>query len=386
MLTGVFPGKKYAKITSGPLSLVKCSGKNSACGLLQLEYSYDSNEMYGENYGYRSGLNSSMVLHLQNKIKKIIDYIKLEDNDLVIDIGSNDSTTLQSYPPNLILLGVDPTGDKFKNFYPSHISLIVDFFSSDLIIKKFNKKKAKIITSFSMFYDLEDPMSFMLDIFNVLDDDGIWVFEQSYMPLMLQTNSFDTVCHEHLEFYGLAQIKWMADKIGFNILDVELNDINGGSFSIIVSKSKKYSQNLESINKIIEYEKSFYLDTLKPYEIFSLSADKVKNDLLDFLNTQNAAGKKIAALGASTKGNVLLQFCNLTEKDIFAIGEVNPDKHGKYTPGSWIPIIAEDELLSMKPDYLLVLPWHFRKFFEKNKKYTGLNLVFAFPKLEVVKL
>jgi len=386
MLTGVFPGKKYAKITSGPLSLVKCSGKNSACGLLQLEYSYDSNEMYGENYGYRSGLNSSMVLHLQNKIKKIIDYIKLEDNDLVIDIGSNDSTALQSYPPNLILLGVDPTGDKFKNFYPSHISLIVDFFSSDLIIKKFNKKKAKIITSFSMFYDLEDPMSFMLDIFNVLDDDGIWVFEQSYMPLMLQTNSFDTVCHEHLEFYGLAQIKWMADKIGFNILDVELNDINGGSFSIIASKSKKYSQNLESINKIIEYEKSFYLDTLKPYEIFSLSADKVKNDLLDFLNTQNAAGKKIAALGASTKGNVLLQFCNLTEKDIFAIGEVNPDKHGKFTPGSWIPIIAEDELLSMKPDYLLVLPWHFRKFFEENKKYTGLNLVFAFPKLEVVKL
>jgi hypothetical protein len=384
MLTGVFPRQKGADVTTGPLRLVKCMGGNQVCGLLQLGHSYDLGEMYGENYGYRSGLNASMVAHLHGKVKKILKQVKLRKGDLVVDIGSNDSTTLQAYPSNdLILTGVDPTGVKFRDFYPPYIQLISDFFSAGLLKERFGAKKAKVVTSFSMFYDLEDPISFIRQVYDVLADDGVWVFEQSYLPAMLETNSYDTVCHEHLEFYALRQIKWMMDKVGFKIIDVEFSDVNGGSFSVMVSKANGDPGNALAVQKILISEEEQKLATLIPYQAFAQRVEKTKNDLLKFLKTASSQGKTVGALGASTKGNVLLQYCGLTSKDISFIGEVNSDKFGCYTPGSWIPIIPEDELLSRRPDYLVVLPWHFKKSFLGNKKFSGSRLVFPLPHLEI---
>lgn len=386
MLTGVFPSEKHAEVTVGPLRLVKCVGDEDACGLLQLEHSYDLGEMYGENYGYRSGLNASMVAHLNRKVARILGLVTLEDGDLVVDIGSNDSTTLQAYPSGLELVGIDPTGIKFREYYPPHIKLIPDFFSSSLLKQKFPGKKAKVITSFSMFYDLEDPIAFTREIHEVLADDGIWVFEQSYMPTMLETNSYDTVCHEHLEFYALRQIKWMADRVGFNILDVEFNDVNGGSFSITVAKSQGDMSVPSSVQGILDEEKAKGLDTLRPYQEFAERVVQTKRDMLDFIAAAHAEGKTVAALGASTKGNVLLQYCGLTTEEIECVGEVNAEKFGCYTPGTWLPIISEEELLAKKPDYMVVLPWHFRQFFVTNEKFTNMNLVFPLPRLEVVKV
>ena len=386
MLTGVFPREKGAKVTTGPLHLVKCVGED-VCGLLQMEHSYDLGEMYGENYGYRSGLNASMVAHLNKKVEKILKMVTLKDGDLVVDIGSNDSTTLQAYPSKgSVLVGVDPTGIKFHNFYPSHIQLIPDFFSAALVKERFPGKNAKVVTSFSMFYDLEDPMGFMREVFDVLADDGIWIFEQSYMPTMLDTNSYDTVCHEHLEFYALRQIKWMADRVGFKILDVEFNDINGGSFSVTVSKAHGDSTVVNSVQKILDDERAKGLDTLAPYQEFAARVVQTKHDLLKFIATARGEGKSIAVLGASTKGNVLLQYCDLTTKEVEFVGEVNPEKFGCYTPGTWLPIIPEQELLAKKPDYMIVLPWHFRQFFVTNKKFSNMNLVFPLPTVEVVKV
>lgn len=381
MLTGVFPRSTDAKITTGPLRLVKCVGDDNACGLLQLEHSYDLGEMYGTNYGYRSGLNASMVTHLHSKVKRILGQIELRERDLVVDIGSNDSTTLQAYPSGAVLVGIDPTGIKFRNFYPKHIQLIPDFFSAALLKDRFPGKRARVITSFSMFYDLEKPISFMQDVYDVLADDGIWVFEQSYMPTMLQTNSYDTVCHEHLEFYALRQIKWMTDRVGFRILDVDFNDVNGGSFSIAVSKANGHSTVVPLVQKILDHETELELDTLAPYRAFAERVAKSKRDLLEFIETAQDERKTVAALGASTKGNVLLQYCGLTGKDIFCIGEVNSDKFGCYTPGTWIPIIPETELLAMKPHYLIVLPWHFRKDFEAHINCPSSKLVFPLPEL-----
>ena len=385
MLTGVFPRDKKKIITTGPLCLVKCTGGDEACGLLQLEHSYDLDEMYGENYGYRSGLNVSMVDHLGNKVKKILDRIELSEGDLVIDIGSNDSTTLQAYPSSgLTLVGIDPTGIKFKKYYPSYIQLIPNFFSSSLVNKYFPRKKAKIVTSFSMFYDLEDPTYFMQQVYDILADDGIWVFEQSYMPTMLETNSYDTVCHEHLEFYSLRQIKWMTDKVGFEIVDVEFNNINGGSFSVTVMKSSKELKLSPKIQNILDEEHNNKLDTLIPYQEFAQRVAQSKNDLLTFIADSHAAGKTIAALGASTKGNVLLQYCGLTTEEIKYVGEINSEKFGCYTPGTSIPIIPEEELLSKEIDYLIVLPWHFKEFFMKNKKFKKTKLIFPLPKIEII--
>ncbi len=385
MLTGVFPREKGADITTGPLHLVKCTGEGDVCGLLQMEHSYNLGEMYGENYGYRSGLNASMVAHLHNKVKRIMGLVELRDGDLVIDIGSNDSTTLQAYPSQgLSLVGVDPTGIKFHSYYPPHVQLIPDFFSSKLIEARFPGEKAKVVTSFSMFYDLEDPMGFMQQVFDVLADDGVWVFEQSYMPTMLDTNSYDTVCHEHLEFYALRQIKWMADRVGFKIVDVEFNDVNGGSFSITVSKAHGDQSVLPAVQAILDDERARGLDTLQPFREFSDRVEASRKELLAFLAEAKAQGKRVAVLGASTKGNVLLQYCAITTADVGCVGEVNAEKFGCFTPGTWLPIVNENDLLANEPDYLLVLPWHFRKFFLTNRKWKTAKLVFPLPRLDVV--
>lgn len=387
MLTGVFPKKPEAKVTVGPLNLVKCFGADDVCGLLQMEHSYDLKEMYGENYGYRSGLNASMIAHLNSKVARILEMVEIQRGDLIVDIGSNDSTTLKAYPvdgPELV--GIDPTGIKFHDYYPAHIQLIPDFFSASLLKERFPGRKAKIITSFSMFYDLEDPMSFMRQVHDVLADDGVWVFEQSYMPTMLDTNAYDTVCHEHLEFYALRQIKWMADRVGFQIVDVEFNDINGGSFSVTVKKSNGHTAAIPSVQRILDDEVARGLDTLRPYKDFADRVVRTKQNLLEFVSKALSEGKTVSVLGASTKGNVLLQYCGLTGAQIECVGEVNPEKFGCYTPGTWLPIVSEQDLLAMKPDYMLVLPWHFRKFFTENEKFTGMNLVFPLPEVEVVRL
>jgi hypothetical protein len=381
-LTGVFPRTRDTAITKGPLRLVKCFGSEEVCGLLQLEHSYDETEMYGENYGYRSGLNASMAAHLAGKVKKIIGQVDLQPGDLVVDIGSNDSTTLQAYPPGPTLVGIDPTGLKFASYYPPHISLIPSFFSAAAFEQRYPGRKAKVVTSFAMFYDLEDPIAFMRQVHQILADDGIWVFEQSYMPTMLETNSYDTVCHEHLEFYALRQIRWMTDRVGFRVVDVELNATNGGSFSVTVAKAAARSDPSSSALRVLETERELGLDTLAPYQAFAERAASSRRELRDFIEATLASGKTVAGLGASTKGNVLLQFCGLTEREICCIGEVNPDKFGSYTPGTLIPIVSEDELFARKPDVLLVLPWHFRSFFKKNPRYRGWQLVVPLPAVE----
>lgn len=384
MLTGVFPREKNANVTVGPLRMVLCSGDDTVCHLLQLEHTYDLPEMYGLNYGYRSGLNPSMVKHLRSKVERILSRITLAPGDLVIDIGSNDSTTLRSYPPDsATFVGIDPTGVKFSQYYPPHIALIPDFFSGELVRRRFGDRKAKIITSFSMFYDLPAPMQFMQQVHEVLADDGIWVFEQSYMPTMLATNSYDTVCHEHLEFYGLRPIQWMCARVGFDILDVEFNDVNGGSFSVTVAKGSGKAVRPD-VRKILDLEREEGLHTTAPYLAFAQRVAASRDRLRAFLAEAHAQGRSVGALGASTKGNVLLQYCGLTPHDIEAIGEVNPDKYGAYAPGTWIPIVPESELLERAPDYLLVLPWHFRKFFTESPRFASANLVFPLPELDVV--
>ena len=385
-LTGVFPKTKNQKISFGPLQLVKChyevENKN-ICGLLQISHDYNLDEMYGENYGYRSGLNSSMVSHLKEKVSYILEMITLSDDDLVIDIGSNDSTTLQAYPNHKCnLVGIDPTGKKFSKYYPSHIKLIPDFFSLDIARKHLGNKKAKIITSFSMFYDLDKPLDFMSEVSNMLANDGIWVFEQSYMPTMLELNSYDTVCHEHKEYYGLQQIKWMTDKVGLRIVDVQFNKVNGGSFSVTVAHSASNYKSYPFLKQLLDEEIGKSLHTLEPYFEFSKRVENLRLKLIHFLKKTKAEGKIVGALGASTKGNVILQYCNITEKEISFVGEVNVDKYGSYTPGTLLPIIPEEILLRKKPDYLLVLPWHFKEFFVKNKKFNSSKLIFPLPTID----
>lgn len=383
-LTGVFPKSVDEQVTKGPLDLVWCPDS----GLLQMKQSYSLDEMYGDNYGYRSGLNSSMVTHLTNKIKTLERLVKLTDTDLVIDIGSNDATSLKAYSGNHRKVGIDPTGLKFKEYYTNEIKLIPDFFSASAFKTGFPDDKAKIITSIAMFYDLENPVSFVRDIAAVLHDEGIWHFEQSYMPSMLRTNSYDTICHEHLEFYSFKVVKNLLEQCGMSVVDVQMNAVNGGSFAVTACKKNAlYERNNAIINWMLQQENDLGLDTPKPYRDFEERVFKHRKNLLQLIEALVADGKTIIGYGASTKGNVLLQFCGLTAKHIPYIAEVNEEKFGSFTPGTNIPIISEAEAHAMKPDYFLVLPWHFKhNILARETDYInqGGKFIFPLPEIEIV--
>lgn len=386
-LTGVFPKSRDEHVDAGPVELVRCSTANG-CGLVQLRQSYDVSQMYGENYGYRSGLNASMVKHLQGKIAKIVAMGILAPGDVIIDIGSNDATSLKAYPKNgYKLFGVDPTGTKFREYYTDDITLVPDFFSAAAISGPLNGQKAKVVTSFSMFYDLEDPAQFAREVAGTLADDGIWVFEQSYLPAMLRANSFDTICHEHLEFYALKQIEWIAREAGLKVVDVEFNDVNGGSFSVTAAKTDGSRQpNTVGLDNIRADETALKLDSDAVYEAFKNRVEESREATMEFFAKAKAAGETVYGLGASTKGNVLLQEYGINDSHIIAIGEVNSDKFGAFTPGSLIPLRSEAEVLALNPDYLFVLPWHFRPFFESLPSLKGRKLVFPLPTFEIVQL
>lgn len=383
-LTGVFPKSTSDKLTSGLLDLYFCP----ECGLLQLGHSYSLEEMYGDNYGYRSGLNPSMVEHLSSKIHMLETRYNLKEEDVVLDIGSNDGTSLNSYQTKGIRrIGMDPTGKKFHQYYNEGVELVPDFFSS----KSFSAicdKKAKIVTSISMFYDLESPIEFAKQVNEVLADDGVWHLEQSYMPIMLRNNAYDTVCHEHLEYYSLGAIKYIMDAAGLRIIEVTTNDINGGSFAITVAKKNSmYEENKSLIEWYFKQEKAMGLDTVQPYLDFAKRVEEHRTQFIDLLDSLVADGKIVCGYGASTKGNVLLQYCGVTPEQIKVFGEVNPDKFGAYTPGTFISIDDEAKVKAMKPDYLVVMPWHFRNnILAKEKEYlkSGGHFIFPLPFIEIV--
>jgi len=383
-LTGVFPKSLDEQISKGPLDLVWCPDS----GLLQMKQSYNSDEMYGDNYGYRSGLNASMVKHLRQKIKTLERLVQPNDDDLVIDIGSNDATSLKAYSGKHRKVGVDPTGKKFLEYYTEGIDLISDFFSAKTFKKLFPNQNAKIITAIAMFYDLESPMDFVKDIEEVLAEDGVWHFEQSYMPSMLRTNSYDTICHEHLEFYSFMVVKSILENCGLRVVDVQMNSINGGSFAVTAcKKAAHYVSNTPIINWMLKQEDDMGLDTPKPYRDFEERVFRHRINLKELIETLVADGKKIIGYGASTKGNVLLQFCGLTSSQIPYIAEVNQEKFGSFTPGTHIPIISENEARAMKPDYFLVLPWHFKSnILDREREYIeqGGKFIFPLPEIEIV--
>jgi NDP-4-keto-2,6-dideoxyhexose 3-C-methyltransferase len=381
-LSGMFP-RPGRTVPTGPVELVRCLGR---CGLLQLAHTCDLSLLYGMEYGYRSGLNPNMAAHLQERVERVRAIARPVDGDLIVDIGSNDGTTLRAWGDRFDLVGIDPSGPKFRKFYPPNVRLIPDFFPSAASRAQLEGRRAKVITSFAMFYDVPDPAGFMREIASLLEDDGVWMFEQSYMPAMLATNSFDTVCHEHLEYYGLRQIVDLAEGAGLRVLDVEFNDTNGGSFSVVAArKGSRHPGNEEVVARVLQEETRQGLDQDVPYVAFSRRVEEVCAAILGFLREARAAGKRVYGLGASTKGNILMQRAGIGPDLVTAMGDVNPDKFGCVTPGTGIPIIPEDEMLACRPDYVLVLLWHYRKFFLSSPKFAGRTLVFPLPQLDIVR-
>lgn len=384
-LTGLFPAPTDPPVPSGRLELLWCPDS----GLLQLAESFEPSQMYGDNYGYRSGLNQSMVDHLTTKARHLALLAGLRSGDLVLDIGSNDGTLLKAYDvPGVKKLGIDPTSAKFREFYPADATVVPDFFSREAFAGAAGKQKAKIITSIAMFYDLEDPVAFARSVFDCLADDGVWHFEQSYLPSMLRQNSYDTVCHEHVEYYSLTAVMGILQRAGFEVTNVVMNMVNGGSFAVTAAKPGRSRRDGQAVvNWLLEQEKRIGLGTPRPFRDFEERVFEHRQSLRQLILALVNDGKKVLGYGASTKGNVILQFCGLTAREIPCIADVNPDKFGRVTPGTNIPIVSEQEARAMKPDYFLVLPWHFKAGILKREAEflaRGGQLIFPMPEIEIV--
>jgi NDP-4-keto-2,6-dideoxyhexose 3-C-methyltransferase len=388
-LSGVFPSFDSPDPSVSPLELVLCDGDESSdiCRLLQFKHSANVSEMYGTTYGYRSSTSRTMRSHLEAKVKQLLEFVKPEAGDLVLDIGCNDGTLLNFYRGrDLVRVGIDPSSQKFIENFDSDIQVIFDFFSADRVREIIGDRKCSIVTSIAMFYDLEDPLDFMRQIHSILAPNGVWGFELSYMPMMFTNLTYDQVCHEHLTYIGLQQIIWMADRADLKILDVSLNDMNGGSFYIWAArKDSSLIPNHTTIKKLLDYEEP--LKTFAPYERFRNRVLNHRDDVRAFFQMAADAGKKVCGYGASTKGNIVLNFCGITPKDMVAVRDMQEQKHGLVTPGTRIPIISQEEMRAMQPDYLFVLIWHFRhEVIEDEIEYLekGGKLVFDLPRLHIV--
>ncbi len=352
-------------------------------GLVQLRHSIDPDEMYNQ-YWYMSGINQSMTLALKSIVDQAILRSKLDLNpgDIVVDIASNDGTLLSAYPDHLFRVGIDPA----KNIKPKNCNLHINtYFSAEAYEEKLGSKKAKIVTSIAMFYDLEDPIKFAKDVAKILQPGGLWILELSYLPTMLEKNSFDTICSEHLEYYSLAAIEYILKRSGLEVEDVELNDVNGGSFRVYI-RHQGYAKETVAIHQMRQSEQSMKLTDPQTYLDFAKSVEKNKAEMIAFLETQKKLGKKVIGYGASTKGNTILAYYGIGPELLPYVADRNPIKWGRETV-TRIPIISEDEARKMKPDYFLTLPYHFiNEFLTRETEFLqhGGKFVLPIPNLKVL--
>lgn len=370
------------KLKSYPLSLILCT----KCFLLQLQHTVPSSILYTDNYGYKSGINNTMRKELKQITQKALKKITHKKNLTCVDIGSNDGTLLRNYPKNVLKIGVEPIS-KLAGECKKHADIVInDFFSHKAYRKLAGNRKATIITAISCFYDIDNPNQFLTDVTKILDKNGIFVIQQNYLKSMLEFNAFDNIVHEHLEYYSMYSLNNLLTKHGLEIFDVETNDTNGGSFrTYIAFKNKRKIQ--ESVSKLLAQEIKAGLDNKETYREFAQRIKDSKKALKDFIKKEVKKNQKIYVYGASTRGNTLLQYCKLNNKLIPAAVERNPEKWGKKITSVGIKIISERQARREKPDYMLVLPWFFKKeFLEREKRYlkSGGHFIFPLPFLEVI--
>jgi len=386
----VKPGKEDPPLRKISTSLVRCDPMRDekACGLLQMQNTIPPEVLYSA-YWYRSGTNNTMRRHLQGIVEEALDMCGHPKRARVLDIGCNDGTLLKTYPEGFERFGVDPS-DVAQEVAPP-ITVVQDIFPSEELLSRLDGRKFDIITSIAMYYDLEDPIAFTRGIGDLLAPDGLWVFEMSYMPTMLQMTSYDTICHEHIEYYSLAVIEFILRRAGMKVVNVSQNDINGGSLRVHAShagnfrfKRDEYQQRIKAMRQA---EFDLELDTDKPYRHFQDRINVHKEELNALLRKLKKDGKHIHIYGASTKGNTILQWCGIDNRIIDCAAERNPDKYGAHTLGTDIPIVSEAESRAMNPDYYLVLPWHFKEEFLEREKETldrGIGLIFPLPAIDIV--
>lgn len=371
-------------------------------GVVMLEKSAPKETMWGERYWYRSSLNFTMRRQLNDVVASILNVLdrrENKDNLLWIDAASNDGFLLSCIPDNFTKVGIDPVGGTIKEECEGIADLVIqDYFSAEVFKKSlYGNRKANVFSVVSMFYDVDEPESFLKDVYDVLDDDGILVLQLSHTPLMILQMAYDNLCHEHLRYYSLFNLKSLLERMNFTVLDCQLNDTNSGSFRVFAMKDKG-NVNLFGnapyrdvcdfrIQSVLRYEKELNIHHVSTWKTFYNKIQELKEQTLSFILSEKEKGKTFMCYGASTKGNTTLQIFGINNELIDAVADKNKDKHGLLTVGSNLPIISEEEMRERHPDYLWVLPFHFlSEFMEREKDYLlkGGKMFVCSPSFKII--
>jgi 2-polyprenyl-3-methyl-5-hydroxy-6-metoxy-1,4-benzoquinol methylase len=353
-ITGDFLKSVKQELKKISLKILFCK----KCYLLQLKNTTNPNILY-KNYWYVSGTNKTMTNHLKQLSTILKKKIKFKKNESILDIGCNDGTFLKNFKSDLNLYGVDPARNPTSLIKNKRIKLINNFFCKKNLEKCGVKRSTfKLITSISMFYDVDDPIKFIDDIKFFLKNDGIWVVEMNYLGKMLTNQTFDMIGHEHLTYFSLLAFKNLIKNSGLFINSVTKNEINGGSIRLFISR-KNYSD--KTVSNLESYENKIRIKDALTYKKFNNKIKIYKKKLRSIVLKLYNKKKKIAILGASTRGNTILQFCNLNSRYFVGASDRNPMKNRLFMSGSHIQIFSENFIRKLKPDIMFVLPYFYKK-------------------------
>lgn len=365
-----------------PLDLVRCSN----CGLVQLRHSFSRDSLY-HHYWYKSGISSTMRKALSELVNRTCEIARPKPNDIVVDIGANDGTLLRSYTvPSLLRVGFEPAQNLVEEARKGTDLVFNDYFKADLFLKEFASKKARIVSSIAMFYDLEDPNRFVTDVTRILAPGGVWVVQQNYLATMLERNGFDNIGHEHLEYYTLRTMQELLNKHGLEVFEAETNDVNGGSFRTFICRTGDFPAS-PSVKKMQSDETRLGLGKESAYKDFARRISDLSKEIHDFVSSEVEKGKTVYVYGASNRGNTILQYCGLDHKLIRKATDANPEKWGRRTAGTLIPIVSKEEARRDNPDYFLILPHHFLAEIRKDEKRyldEGGKFIVPLPHMQII--
>ncbi len=389
-LSSIFPDNlDYRdKLKKSSLKIMQCvKSSDKECGTLQLAYNYSLLNMY-KQYPYTSTSNSSMKKILEDVANSGKILKNLNSNDTILDIGCNDGALLDFFSASdYNLIGIDPAQNVESVVHSSKFKRVKDFFSAENF-KSVSDHKAKLVFCVATFYHQHDPIKFCKDISEILDEDGAVIIQMAYLPAMIKTNMYDNIVHEHVGYYGTQNMKWILEKAGLELFDVQLNDVYGGSFRIFAKKkgNLKYPRTMR-LQQNLNEELDWGIFNTSTYTEFMARITRTKQELIALLERIKREGKKTWIYGASTKGNTIMQFCGIGPNLVQAAADSNPFKFGKYMIGSEIPIFDETKLRHERPDYLLALPYSFVKGFRERERELvekGTNFIVPLPDVKVI--
>ena len=369
------------KESSYPLRVVWCK----SCGLLQIDEIVPP-EILFRNYVYVSGTSEALRKHFECLAMEVVNNFKLNNESLVIDIGSNDGTLLEEFKKlGLKVIGVEPAVNIAKIAEENGITTINEFFSENIarkIVK--NNGKADVITATNVIAHTNDLDDLLKGVSYLLKDDGVFVIEVPYLVDLLENVEFDTIYHEHLSYFAVYPLKRLFEESDFKIVNIERVKIHGGTIRIFVSKKKSRYNINKNVNQLVLIEKEKKMHEVTVYRNFAERVEKLKEDLVDLLQKLKSENKKVIGYGAAAKGNTLLNYYNIGPDLIEFIADLSPMKQNKFTPGTNIPVYSPDQIYKAKPEYMLILAWNFAdEIMKQQSKFREMGGKFIIPVPEV---